>query len=85
MQAQTGVTPWWAKRNNIDAKRASVGKLLRLLSSRQLLSQEEKSILADMVGLLNAAVHGRDIDDNTAEWALRAGKGILASISNRAA
>jgi len=73
----------WASMNGIEAEQASVGRLLRLLGDRDLLTREERSILSDMVGLLNLAVHGRDVDFRSAEWALREGKAILASISQR--
>lgn len=51
-----------------------------MLSERELLSQQQRSVLADMIGLLNAAVHGGDIDDRAAEWALDVGPRLLNTL-----
>ena len=58
-----------AESNGINTEKAGIGKLLRILGEKELLSKEQRSVLADMVGLLNAAVHGGEIDDRAAEWA----------------
>ncbi|HZK56169.1 MAG TPA: hypothetical protein VFC84_18595 [Desulfosporosinus sp.] len=72
-----------AVRQGIPTQNKGVGQLLRLLSENNLLSNEEKSVLLDMVDLLNGAVHGKDVDDRTAQWALDVGPRILKGLDER--
>jgi hypothetical protein len=51
-----------ANRQGIDGERYGVGQLLRVLRSRGAISQQEDSVLSDLIGLLNRAVHGADVD-----------------------
>jgi hypothetical protein len=37
----------------------------------------------DMIGLLNSAVHGAIVDQNTANWAVNVGPELLASLDKR--
>jgi hypothetical protein len=69
-----------AESNNINPEKAGIGRLLRILGERQLLSQEQRSALADMVGLLNSAVHGGEIDNRAAEWALDVGPRLVSAL-----
>ena len=69
-----------AESNGINAGKASVGRLLRILGEKELLSQEQRSVLSDMVGLLNAAVHGGEIDNRAAEWALDVGPRLVSAL-----
>lgn len=72
-----------AKLNKLDVNRASVGQLLRLLNQKQILTPEESSALADMSGLLNAAVHGADVDKRAADWAIDVGPKVLQSLDEK--
>jgi len=69
-----------AESNGLKVEKVGVGQLLRLLGERELLSQEQRSVLADMVGLLNMAVHGGDIDERAADWALDIGPRLLNTL-----
>lgn len=69
-----------AESNGINAGKVGVGRLLRTLGERELLSQEQRSVLSDMVGLLNAAVHGGEIDNRAAEWALDVGPRLVSAL-----
>jgi hypothetical protein len=60
-----------------------VGQLLRLLERAEVLTNEERWILADMVNLLNSAVHGADVDSRAAAWAIEVGPRLLASLDER--
>lgn len=64
--------------------RASVSSLLRLLAAKNILSTEESSVLADMIGLLNSAVHGATVDAKAADWALEVGPRLLQGLDTRA-
>ena len=60
-----------------------VRALLGQLGERQLLTREQQSVLADMLGLLNNAVHGASVPDHAAEWALDVGPRLLKSLDDR--
>jgi hypothetical protein len=62
-----------------------VGQLLQTLTSASVLRSDEQSVLADMIGLLNAAVHGADVDQRAAEWALDVGPRLLTALDQRIA
>ena len=68
---------------NAGRRPLGVGQLLRLLAQAEVLTNEERSILADMVNLLNSAVHGAEIDPRAAAWAIDVGPRLLASLDER--
>ncbi len=72
-----------AKLNNLNVSRASIVQLLRLLDQEKILTSEESSALADMSGLLNAAVHGADVDKRATDWAMEVGPKILHSLDEK--
>jgi len=72
-----------AKSNKLDISKAGVGQLLRLLSYHQILTPEESSVLTDMTGLLNSAVHGAEVDKRAADWAIEVGPKLLQSLDEK--
>ena len=60
-----------------------VGQALRALEQAKVLTNEERSILADMVNLLNSAVHGAEVDSRAASWAIDVGPRLLTSLDER--
>lgn len=72
-----------SQRTENGTTKMGVGKLLRLLNARELLTREESSVLADMMGLLNSAAHGARVDVKSAEWALDVGPRLLATLDKR--
>jgi len=72
-----------AKLHNIDVKMQSVGSLLNTLSRKEILSKEERTIIADLISLLNGAVHGARVNFDAAKWALEFGPKILKSLDER--
>jgi len=60
-----------------------IGQLLRALMQREVLTKEERAILADMVNMLNAAVHGATVDQRSAQWAIDVGPRLLTSLDER--
>lgn len=72
-----------AKLNNLNFERSSVGQLLRLLAQNQALTVEETSVLSDMTGLLNSAVHGAEVDKRAADWAIEVGPKLLQSLEEK--
>jgi len=69
-----------AERNHIDVRNRGIGQLLRLLSDKNVLGQQERSVLADLTGLLNSAVHGASVDQKTVLWAMDIGPRLLAAL-----
>ena len=72
-----------AESADIDVRRSSVGRLMTVLNKKNLISFEEKSILADLVGTLNAAVHGANVDDRSADWAMEIGPKLLKTLDDK--
>ena len=72
-----------AESNGLAVEKLGIGRLLRLLGEKNLLSQEQRSVMADMVNLLNSAVHGGEIDNRAAEWALEVGPRLLTALKNK--
>lgn len=60
-----------------------VGQLLSVLTQADVLTKEERSILADMTNMLNAAVHGATVDVRTADWAIDIGPRLITSLDER--
>ena len=67
----------------LQVERQGIGQLLRQLRGLEVLSSQEQAVLADMIGLLNSAVHGADVDRNAARWAVDVGSRLLATLDNR--
>jgi hypothetical protein len=60
-----------------------VGQLLRALTQHEVVTNDERSILSDMVNMLNAAVHGAAVDRRSADWAIDIGPRLLTSLDER--
>ena len=60
-----------------------VGQALRALAQAEVLTNEERSILSDMVNILNSAVHGGDVVPHVASWAIDIGPRLLTSLDER--
>lgn len=71
-----------AESRNILARKQSVGSLMRLLSQESAITKQEYSVLADMIGLLNSAVHGASVDKRAVDWALETGPRLLKSLDD---
>jgi hypothetical protein len=61
-----------------------VGNLLRHLNQKELIGGAERAVLADLVSLLNSAVHGARVDPEATQWALDVGPRILEALDKRA-
>ena len=75
-----------ARAYGLDQERPmGIGQLLRALMRIEVLTGEERSILADMTNMLNTAVHGAEVDSRAAGWAIEVGPRLLASLDERIA
>jgi hypothetical protein len=74
-----------ARAHGYDGPARGIGNLLRYLNSRELINGAERNLLNDLAALLNAAVHGAEVDAMAAERALDIGPRILEALERRAA
>lgn len=74
-----------AQAAGVSSARMSVANLLNVLGERGLLTAEQRSVLSDMVGLLNRASHGAVADRQSADWALAVGPRLLSTLDKRVA
>ena len=72
-----------ATSRGLNVEKMGVGSLLRVLNQKQALSQEESSVLADMIGLLNSAVHGAKVDKRAFDWAVEIGPKLLQGLDEK--
>lgn len=70
-------------RSGSTSPRVNVGRALKVLGDAGILTHDQSSVLSDMVGLLNSAVHGAKVDQQSARWALEVGSRLLASLDKR--
>jgi len=71
-----------AARRGIENERMGIGQLLSALSSAGALSNEQRSVLSDLTGTLNMAVHGAEVNRRSADWAIDVGSRLLASLDD---
>jgi hypothetical protein len=69
-----------ARRHNIGGDRQSVGMMVRRLADEGILSADQRSVLQDLIGLANSAVHGADVTPEAARWAVDVGGSVLAAL-----
>ncbi|NOY39009.1 MAG: hypothetical protein GXO95_01880 [Nitrospirae bacterium] len=72
-----------AEAKGIHVQSASVIRLMRLLAEHGVLTKQEHSVLADMIGLLSSAVHGATVDGRAVDWAMEVGPRLLKSLDNK--
>jgi hypothetical protein len=64
-------------------RKRGVGGYLFYLRDNGVLTQEQHSVLADMIGLLNSAVHGAEVRKDIAAWAMDVGPKLLTELDRR--
>lgn len=72
-----------ATAHGIDMERKGLGALLKVLSERHIISDQQRSVLNDLSSLLNNAVHGAEVDKRSVEWAMDVGPRLLAGLKSR--
>jgi hypothetical protein len=70
-----------SEKHNINIRSRGVGQLLRSLDQNGVLTSEQRRALADLISLLNSAVHGASVDPQVAEWAMEIAPGLLESLN----
>jgi len=69
-----------AKANNIQTYKTSIRNLIFKLREHEILSNNEINVLFDIIGLLNAAVHGAKVEPQSYSWAMEIGPQLLNSL-----
>ena len=72
-----------AESRNLDIKKTGIGNLLNMLGNTKALNQEERSVLADLLDMLNSAVHGAAVDHRAAAWAIDVGPLLLKNLDDK--
>lgn len=72
-----------AKKGEVHSKWRGITLLIRDLYKKQLISLQEQSVLADIIGTLNRAVHGEELDYRATQWIIDIGPKILNSINKK--
>lgn len=73
-----------AENKDIEIKwHQGISFLMRDLHEKGVLTDKEKSALADMLGTLNRAVHGEELDYRATQWVIDIGPQILSTINNK--
>ena len=72
-----------AEKTGAQPRIRGVGGYLYYLRDKEVLTPEQHSVLADMVGILNSAVHGAEVRKDIASWALDVGPKLLAELDRR--
>lgn len=63
--------------------RSPTGSLTTSLVRAEILSSEESNAIRDLLGTLNAAVHGAEVSHEAAEWAFEFGPRLLAALKKK--
>jgi len=74
-----------AQLHDVGTRMQGMALLLAELARRGILSEDEESVLADLVHLLNAAVHGAAVDPRATEWAMEVGPQLIQSFEEKLA
>lgn len=64
-------------------RRSPIYKLSQELSKKGLLSAPEAALLADLMPLLNRAVHGANVDKEASDWVIDHGSKIVAALEEK--
>jgi len=67
----------------VESKHTSISRIMRDLYEKQILSHQENAALADMIGTLNRAVHGEELDHRATQWVIDIGPQVLDGINRK--
>lgn len=67
----------------VFSTRGSIRRMMQDLYSSKIVTEQEKNILIDLVGSLNKAVHGENVDYRVAQWVIDIGPKVLDAIDKK--
>lgn len=71
------------RQHGIGTSMQGMGRLLRELAKIGVLNADEEAVLADLVHMLNAAVHGAEVDPRATEWAMDVGPQLILAFEEK--
>jgi hypothetical protein len=71
------------RRHGIGTRMQGMGRLLAELAKIGVLNSDEEAVLADLVQMLNAAVHGAEVDPRATEWAMDVGPQLIEAFEEK--
>jgi hypothetical protein len=69
-----------SEQHQIPLRSRGISQILKELDKRGILTNDQRSVLADLMGLLNSAVHGATVDQAASTWAMEIAPGLLQSL-----
>lgn len=72
-----------ASASGLDVERMSISRILRVLGSENIFSNEQINSILELTQVLNNAVHGVDVDYRAATWAIDTGQMIIKALDER--
>ena len=72
-----------ADKHQIGTNMQGLGRLMHELTKKNVLNNDEEHALSNMIKLLNAAVHGADVDKRATEWAIKIGPRLIRSLEEK--
>lgn len=72
-----------ADAGGIELKLSGLGYLLKTLEKHNLLTSEQQSVLAQILGMLNASVHGPVVNHLAVVWVLETGPRLLRGLDTQ--
>ena len=72
-----------AEANQLDTSRTGIGQMAKVLSQHQLINDNERAIIFDLVGILNKAVHNqlKEYESESFDWVFDLGLDLLKSLN----
>lgn len=72
-----------AEANQLDASRTGIWQMTKVLSQHQLINDNERAIIFDLVGILNKAVHNqlKEYESESFDWVFDLGLDLLKSLN----
>ncbi|CAN7585318.1 DUF4145 domain-containing protein [Bosea sp. LjRoot237] len=74
---------WEQGKTPSGSSRPMLPQQVRWLRSKGVLTPQEASVISDLLPLLNAAVHSRELTPEAAKWAMDNGPSLLASLDKK--
>jgi hypothetical protein len=71
--------------SGLTAPRRSIGHLIRILNEAGVLDRDEASVIADLLPLMNKAIHSEEYSREAPGWAIQVGPELLAGIDRKIA
>jgi hypothetical protein len=73
----------FADHAGIGTRMQGLGRLIQLLADKKYIAIQEGAILKEMIDLLNMAIHGREIEEESYAWAMDNGMRVLKGLESK--